>query len=332
MPTRHHKKLVEPVIAVHGGAGRISPDVLQERRNEYETGLKRAIAAGQRVLTRGGSACDAVVQSVMSLEDNPLFNAGKGSVMCADGSIKLSASMMDGATERCGAIAGVERIRNPIQGAYTMLDHQHVLLIGEDAEHWIAENNLKREAPSYYATERRRKQWLRLRTARSRSTTSSNDGNTVGAVARDQDGHLAAATSTGGVVYQHPGRVGDSPVIGAGTWADDRTCAVSATGEGDFFFRNAFARRVADLIELAGYPLERACIVGLQEVRKLGGKGGCIAVDAAGNLSMPSNTRTMSRGFARGGGKAQLAIESSKSGEVSRKIDSGDLFAVKSKA
>jgi isoaspartyl peptidase/L-asparaginase-like protein (Ntn-hydrolase superfamily) len=268
-------------------------------RRAYEEGLARALIEGQRVLRRGGRAVRAVTAAVRALEDDPLFNAGRGAVLCADGSIELSAAVMDGHRLRAGAMAGLKRTKNPVLAAHALLKHRHGLLFGEAGDTLARQAGLDMVPEEYFVTTARVRQWRKYhgtdRISLDHGDSESTHG-TVGAVARDSRGNLAAATSTGGLVNQLPGRIGDSPVIGAGTWAD-RGCAVSATGTGDAFARIAFARRIADLIEFLGLTAEEIDGRALEELESIRGTGGCILVDAAGRLAFPFNSAHMLRGW-----------------------------------
>jgi len=281
-----------PVLAVHGGAGSLPARSLRgPARRAYERALARSLVAGQRVLARGGSAVHAVTAAVVVLEDDPLFNAGRGAVLCADGSVEMCASVMSGRNLRAGAMVGLRRVRNPVRAAVALMEHSHGLLFGAQAEAYARDAGLEMVAPGYFVTPHRVEQWKRCR----RRGRLALDHGTVGAVALDRRGNLAAATSTGGLVNQLPGRVGDTPVVGAGTWADDR-CAVSATGRGDAFARVAFARHVADLIELRGLEPGTAARRALRLVARVRGSGGCIVVDAGGRVAWPFTSAQMLRG------------------------------------
>lgn len=291
----------QTVIAVHGGAGQ-----LPRRRREYpgrraiEEGIADAICAGQQVLCRGGSAVRAVAAAVRVLEDNELFNAGRGAALCTDGTVELSASIMNGRTRAAGAMVGLKRTRNPILAASELMDHAHCLLFGKQGDTYAEAAGLEQVSPEYFRTKYRERQLDRQK-KRGRVALDHDDESphgTVGAVALDRRGNLAAATSTGGLVNQLAGRVGDTPVIGAGTWADNRVCAVSATGKGDAFARVAFARRVADLIELTGADPKDAADSALLEVNAVKGDGGCLVLAPSGQLSMPFTTPHMVRGWA----------------------------------
>ena len=298
------------VIAVHGGAGQL-PRSRREYpgRREIETGVAGAVCAGQQVLTRGGSALRAVAAAVAMLEDNELFNAGRGAALCTDGTVELSASIMSGRTRAAGAMAGLKRTRNPVLAALKLMDHAHCLLFGSQGDAYAAAAGLEQVPPEYFHTNYRERQLLRQKKHGESTALDHSDAHgTVGAVALDRRGNLAAATSTGGLVNQLAGRVGDTPVIGAGTWADNDVCAVSATGNGDAFARVAFARRVADLIELTHAKPHEAAIAALREVGQVRGEGGCLVLAANGQLTMPFTTPQMVRGWAADQGSPTVAI------------------------
>jgi len=282
---------VTPVIVVHGGAGDRPPRGARARFAAVE----RALRAGEAVLAAGGPALDAVVAAVAVMEDDGSLNAGRGAVRTSAGTVELSASVMDGATRRAGAIAVATRVRLPVEVARDVLESgRHVLYAGPAADALVVGAAVARGAPRHQPG--------------APVADAEGPGGTVGAVALDGGGHLAAATSTGGVPGQQPGRVGDSPVIGAGTWADDRTCAVSATGDGDVFLRAAFAHDVHARIAYGGAGLAAACDGALETVLALGGDGGCVAVDRLGNVAMPFSTRTMLRGWCTVGGEATVLL------------------------
>lgn len=282
--------MIGPVIAVHGGAGGFAEEFV-ERAAEYREALTTALTAGAAaVCAPGGTAVDAVRASVMAMEDFPLFNAGHGAALCDDGSVELSASVMRGSDQAAGAVALVRRTGNPVAAAVAMLDEPEVLLAGERADAFAAACGLKQRDPTEFVTERQRR---RL------ATRLAGDGGTVGAVCLDADGRLAAATSTGGLQGQRPGRVGDSPVIGAGTWADRRV-AVSCTGKGEAFVRAGAARLLAALVA-QGMGLKGAARDVLDAVGECNGDGGLIAVDARGRVVLPFSTDAMPRGVWRGG-------------------------------
>lgn len=297
----HAARAAVPVIAIHGGAGtllrsHISP--AQERA--YHAALQDVLRAGQAVLASGGTALDAVCVAVQALEDCPLFNAGHGAVFTADATHELDAAVMDGATLAAGAVAGVARVRNPVLAAREVLrDGRHVLMIGAGAERLAQSAGLATVQPGYFSTEARLAQ---LRAAQEGPLDEGRKMGTVGAVALDAQGHLAAATSTGGMTNKRPGRVGDSPLIGAGTYADDRTAAVSCTGHGESFIRVAAAHDVCARMAYGGQALQEASdAVVHQALAAIGGTGGLIAVDRLGNVCLPFNTEGMYRGLARVG-------------------------------
>ncbi len=307
-----NRRTSEPVLAVHGGAGELPEHKTRHPgRGDYEQGLAAALRAGQAVLLEGGSAVDAVCAAVVSLEDNELFNAGKGAVLCADGRIELSASVMDGRDRSAGAMVGLTRTRNPVLGAREMIAHMHGLLHGGEADAYAQAAGLGMVPPEYFMTTSRRKQWERAQATGEvvlDHSAGADAHGTVGAIARDAEGNLAAATSTGGVVNQLPGRVGDTPIVGAGTWADNQVCALSTTGKGDAFARVAFARRVADLIELTGVSAGEAAAKTLEEVRDVGGEGGCILLTAAGEVVFEFDAAHMLRGRVIGSGPPVVGI------------------------
>jgi L-asparaginase / beta-aspartyl-peptidase len=283
----------DPVILVHAGAGGISDD-LRERESECRAALEDALNAGAAALVEG-SAVEAVSAAVAVMESFPLFNAGYGSVMCSDGSVEMSAAIMRGSDRAAGAVAMLRRTRHPIMAALSLLDAPPVLLAGERADAHAAGEGLEQHDPSEFVTDRQRRRlerWLGDRGGR-------GDRGTVGAVCLDASGLLAAATSTGGRLGQRPGRIGDSPQIGAGTWAD-RSVAVSCTGAGESFIRCGAARLLGALVA-GGTPVESAATAVLDEVAECDGVGGLIAVDAAGNVALPFSTDAMPRGVWRPG-------------------------------
>jgi L-asparaginase / beta-aspartyl-peptidase len=276
---------MNPVIAVHGGAGMRKPDRPDDR---HRAALRRALEAGRDVLAGGGSSLDAVCAAVVVLEDSPLFNAGRGSCLNADGEIEMDASVMEGDERRAGAVAAVRHIRNPVLAARTVMERTaHVLLAGDGAERLAKREGLHFEPAAYFETAEKRDAWKR---------GPEKPHGTVGAVALDSDGHLAAATSTGGYNAKLPGRVGDSPLIGAGTCADDRACAISCTGLGEAFIRCTAAYDVVARMRYRGDSLAAAGRAVLANVKKLGGYGGLIAIDREGRVVMPFNTEGMHRG------------------------------------
>jgi isoaspartyl peptidase/L-asparaginase-like protein (Ntn-hydrolase superfamily) len=279
----------------------------------YHAGLRDALASGHAVLAGGGSALDAVTAAVMSLEDDPLFNAGHGSVFNAEGELEMDAAVMVGSDRRAGAIAGLCGPRNPVLAARAVMEQsEHVFLAGPGAQAFCRTAGLQHEAPEYFRTKRR---WDALQAELERRRSGAQDDGddsrkhgTVGAVALDSHGHLAAATSTGGITAKKAGRVGDSPVIGAGTFADDATCAVSATGQGEIFIRYAVAHEISARMRWAGQSLSEAAEAIIAEIAPVGGSGGLVAVDAKGNVSLPFNSSGMYRGVVRGDGAMKTAI------------------------
>jgi beta-aspartyl-peptidase (threonine type) len=302
------------VIAVHGGAGTLTRANLTRRgEGAYRAALEAALEAGNAVLARGGEALEAVAAAVVAMEDDPLFNAGRGAVYNADGGHELDAAIMDGATLRAGAVCVARRIRNPVLAARAVMERTpHVMLAAAGADRFAGEQGLAVVAPGYFGTARRRvaleAEKARQRNKLARRSTEADRHGTVGAVALDARGNLAAATSTGGYTNKLPGRVGDSPVIGAGTYADNRACAVSGTGTGEYFMRALLAYDVAARMRYLREPLARAAARALARVTALGGSGGLIALDRAGRVAMPFTTEGMYRGYARGRSRPVVAI------------------------
>lgn len=302
-----------PVLVIHGGAGVIRKDLTPEKEKLVRADLTAALEAGHAVLKQGGSSLDAVTQAILVLEDSPRFNAGKGAVFAHDGRNELDASIMDGATLRAGAIAGVHRVRNPVLLARAVMEKsKHVFLSGDGAEAFARNVGIELVDPAYFRTEERWNQLQHAIGAEKDNQASTVDRSihygTVGAVALDQAGHLAAATSTGGMTNKRWGRIGDSPVIGAGTYANAH-CAVSATGWGEYYIRAAAAHDICARVEYAKTPVaEAAREVVMDVIPKLGGDGGVIALDADGNFAMPFNTDGMYRGWVDRDGKLHVAL------------------------
>ncbi|KWK77100.1 isoaspartyl peptidase/L-asparaginase family protein [Burkholderia ubonensis] len=314
------------IVAIHGGAGTILREAMNtDTELQYRAELAAILRAAQAVLADGGSALDAVSVAVRMLEDCPLFNAGRGAVYTADGTHELDAAIMDGATLAAGAVCCVTRVRNPVLAARRVMEaSEHVMFAGAGADAFAAAQGLELVEPGYFGTEARHAQWLKARDAagalldHDAATFAFGDGapldpdrkhGTVGAVARDLHGHVAAATSTGGITNKQPGRVGDSPIIGAGCYADDATCAVSSTGTGEMFIRLATAHDVAAQIAYRGVSVaEAAYDVVMSKLPRIAGRGGIIAVDAHGNVAMPFNTDGMYRGYARVGAAPVVGI------------------------
>jgi beta-aspartyl-peptidase (threonine type) len=306
----------DPVILVmHGGAvaGKMPAELVKQRRAV----LEEALRAGQRVLEKPeGSSLDAVETAIRVLEDSGQFNAGKGAVFNRDGRNELNSSIMDGKDKRAGAVAGICRVKNPISAARAVMEKSpHVLLIGESAERFARESGLAMVRPLYFWTE---ESWKELKEAEAaqakaksaRAATSVQDHlGTVGAVALDRQGNLAAGTSTGGITYVYPGRVGDSPIIGAGTYAENASCAVSCTGHGELFIRYTVAADVAARVKYRKDPLQKSAddvLAGLPHER--GGVGGLIALDRSGTPALVYNTPAMFRGWVTRSGKIHVAV------------------------
>jgi len=324
--------MIQPVIAIHGGAGAMSRAAMSpEKEQEYLAALNDILAAGQAVLAAGGSALDAVTEAVRRLEDCPLFNAGHGAVFTSAGTHELDASIMDGATVRCGAIANVTCVRNPVLAARAVMEHsKHVFFVGPGAEDFARAQQLELVDPSYFSTDARREQLQRVQRENPDAAVLDHDGQalvargqpapadpldadkkfgTVGAVAVDAQGNVAAATSTGGITNKQVGRVGDAPLIGAGCYASNRSCAVSTTGTGEMFIRAVAAYDVAAQMEYGGASLQAAADrVVFDTLPAIQGKGGLIAVDTRGNVVLPFNTEGMYRGYARVGEPPVAAI------------------------
>jgi len=305
-------------LVIHGGAGTIQREKMtKEKEVAYQKALSDAINAGYSILERGGSAIDAVKAAVISLEDNDLFNAGKGSVFAKDGSQEMDAAIMDGKTLDAGAVAAVRNIKNPIELAYEVMHNsEHVLLIGKGANDFAHKQGLKMEPDEYFFSQFRYNQWQAVKDTDDVTLDHSNEPvnqdkkfGTVGAVACDKDGNLAAATSTGGMTNKDYGRVGDSPLIGIGNYANNKTCAISCTGHGELFIRAVAAYDVSALMEYKGLSLEEA----MEEVvnKKLvaiGGEGGMIGVDAKGNPAMRLNSAGMYRAVKSSDGLNEIQI------------------------
>lgn len=296
-------------LAIHGGAGVMSRDRMSaERQQEYTYHLDKALTIGDSILRNGGSAADAVVEVVSYLEDCPLYNAGKGAVFTNQGTIELDASIMDGSTLNAGAIAGVTDIKNPIKAVRLVMDKSvHVMLSGKGASAFAREKGLEMVKNKYFFTKERYESLKRLH-KQERSRNQNDNHGTVGCVALDQQGNLCAGTSTGGMMNKKYGRIGDSPIIGAGTWADNRTCAISSTGHGEYFIRLTVARDVASHMEYKNMDIHEAGNLVLDKLTQMGGTGGFIAIDAKGNIAMPFNTTEMFRGFAKSTGEKEIAI------------------------
>ncbi len=303
----------EPVLLIHGGAGVIKRDLDSDKEKAIRADLRASLDAGYAVLQSGGSSLDAVSRSVTVLEDSPWFNAGKGAVFNHDGKNELDAAIMDGATRRAGAVAGVQRVRNPILLARAVMEKSpHVMLVGSGAEAFAQSIGIALVDPAYFRTETR---WNQLQEALRKQAAGQQASlppafryGTVGAVALDKAGHLAAATSTGGMTNKRWNRVGDAPIIGAGTYAN-ASCAVSATGWGEFYIRAVAAHDICARMEYAKTPIaDAARQVVVDVIGGMGGDGGVIALDAKGNFAMPFNSEGMFRASVDRDGKIDVAI------------------------
>jgi isoaspartyl peptidase/L-asparaginase-like protein (Ntn-hydrolase superfamily) len=301
------------VLAVHGGAGTIAPELMTPgTARVVHNGLRAALRAGQRILAAGGRAVDAAAAAVVVLEDDPQFNAGHGSVFNAAGRQEMDAAIMDGRTQAAGAVAGICGPKNPILAARAVMERSpHVMLVGEGAHSFLRAQDVAFEEEEYFQTQRRwaalQKKLAHKRAGRIAPLEDADRHGTVGAVALDMAGALAAATSTGGVTAKLPGRVGDSPLLGAGTWAT-KHCAISATGDGEFFMRLGVGHEIAARVGLAGQQVTQAASDVIGELGFMGGSGGVIALDAAGQLAMPFNARGMYRGMVDSEGRGYTAL------------------------
>ena len=295
------------VLVIHGGAGTIlKENMTPEKEKQYLNKLEEALLVGAEVLKSGGSSLDAVTKTIIVLENSPLFNAGKGAVFTAEGVNEMDASIMDGSTGGAGAVAGVRSIKNPILAARAVMEKSnHVLLTGAGADEFAQNQGLEIVDSNYFFTQRR---WESFKKVAAKKEQGEKHG-TVGAVALDLHGNLAAATSTGGMTYKMKGRVGDSPIIGAGTYADNKTCAVSATGHGEYFIKNVVAYDISALMKYTQVSVKEAAnYVILSKLKKLGADGGIIAVDKDGKFTMTFNTAGMYRGVITSDGLNEVSI------------------------
>lgn len=303
-------------LVIHGGAGTIlKENMTDELETEYRNALENALIAGYTVLEKGNSAVEAVKAAVVSLEDNILFNAGRGSVFGKDGSHEMDASIMDGKNLMAGAVSAVRNIKNPVELAYAiMTKSQHVMLNGQGAYEFALLNGIKTEPDDYFFSQFRYDQWKQMQDSNEIAldhnvSLKEKKFGTVGAVALDIHGNIAASTSTGGMTNKQFGRVGDSPIIGAGTYANNKTCAISCTGHGELFIRAVTAYDVSCLMEYKGLSLEEAMdVVVHDKLMKIHGEGGMIGVDAKGNAAMAFNSEGMYRGLKKSNGENAIAI------------------------
>ena len=296
-------------LVIHGGCGAMRPDTVPPGAEERaRAGLEAALDAGSAILSGGGSALDSVEAAARALEEDPSFNAGRGSVLTADGQVELDAAIMDGRDRRAGAVAGLTTTRAPVSAARAAMEHSpHVLLTYAEADRFARERGLEQVANDWFVTPERKRQLDRVMAAGGKFDTDIKYG-TIGAVAVDSNGHVAAATSTGGLTAKRWGRIGDSPLIGAGTYADDRSCAVSATGLGEAFIRAVGAHQLAMRMTLGGLGLQDALDAVLADVGALGGSGGLIAVAPSGEAAWGFTTPGMYRAVARADGERRVAV------------------------
>ncbi len=309
-------------LVIHGGAGNITSAIMnKEQEQQYSAGLQAALDAGYAVLEGGGSAVDAVASAIVTLEDNPLFNAGRGSVFTKKGLHEMDAAIMDGRDLSAGAVAGVRNVRNPIRLAREIMLHSgHVMLSGNGANEFALKQGLDLAHDDYFFSQDRYDQWIEIRDSDFYQLDHKADNlkgvipntdhkfGTVGAVACDTHGNLAGGTSTGGMTNKRFGRIGDSPVIGSGTYANNKTCAISCTGHGEFFLRAVVAYDVSCLMEYAGLSLHQACErVVKEKLKEMGGEGGLIAVDAQGEHEFCFNSAGMYRGLRNSSGANEVA-------------------------
>ncbi len=301
-----------PVIVIHGGAGEgiKKGNFTESEEKAYTEALQKALKIGYEVLENGGNSLEAVEKTIIFLEDCPLFNAGKGSVLNSEGRPELDASIMEGKTLKAGAVAGVTTIKNPISAAKCVMEKSpHVMLIGKGAEKFAKMNNLTMVKPQYFITEKVMNEWKKSHVEKKKSYVEPpSKYGTVGCIALDKYGNLAAGTSTGGMMNKRYGRVGDSPIIGAGTYADNNTCAVSATGHGEYYIRSNAAFRISALMQMKGLTLQDATQQTMDFIGQLGGTGGLIALDKNGNIYMTFNTEGMFRGYINADKKIEVSM------------------------
>lgn len=291
-------------IVIHGGAGKIVKGSMSpEKEAEYRAKLNEVLTTGYKILSEGRSSLDAVQAVIKLMEDSPLFNAGKGAVLTEKGVAELDASIMDGKTLAAGAAAGIKHVKSPITLARLVMEKSpHVMMIGDGAEEFAKENDLEMVENEYFITKERWESYQKALKREEEKKKIEKHG-TVGAVALDKSGNIAAGTSTGGMMMKKFGRVGDAPIIGAGTYANNNTCGVSATGSGEYFIRIGVAKDISAMMEYKGMKLLDASEAVIKKVGQLGGYGGVICMDKDGNVAMPFNTEGMYRGYYMSGGK-----------------------------
>lgn len=296
-------------LVIHGGAGVMDQKSITPKiQAEYLKVLNRVLQVGDSVLSHGGTCMDAVEKAIVIMEDSPLFNAGKGAVFTHDGLVELDASIMDGKSLKAGAIAAVRDIKNPIRVARAVMEKsEHVMLNGTGASQFAKEQGFVPVDNSYFYTEKRRQQLDELLKKEREAGVNDKHG-TVGCVALDKYGNIAAGTSTGGMTNKKYGRIGDSPIIGAGTYASNETGGFSCTGHGEYYIRLGFSRDISALIEYKSLSVQEACKTEVEKLTKLGGTGGVIGLDRKGNIAMEFNTSGMFRGYISSNGEKQVAI------------------------
>ena len=296
-------------IVIHGGAGVMSKDKMDEESGaNYKARLNEALVLGDQMLKEGAKATDVVVKVINVMENSPLFNAGKGAVFTHDGVNELDASIMEGKTLNAGAVAGVRDIKNPINAAREVMENsEHVMLSGKGASEFAKQQGLEIVPNKYFYT-KRRYQSLQSLLKRERERTQNDNTGTVGCAVLDTHGNLCAGTSTGGMTNKKYGRIGDSPIIGAGTYANNKTCAVSCTGHGEYYIRLGFARDISAMMEYQNLSVTEACKKEIDKLSELEGTGGVIGVDAEGNIAMEFNTSGMFRGYIKSSGEKEIAI------------------------
>jgi beta-aspartyl-peptidase (threonine type) len=297
-------------IALHGGAGALRPHKYTSKQiQQYEGCLRTALSKGDEILSKGGSAIEAVIETVVIMEDSPLFNAGRGSVFSSDETIEMDASVSCGKRVQTGGVTNLTRVKNPVWGAFHVLENsKHALLSGLAADHYCREAGLEHESIQYFKTEHRLKQ---LKEAQEKNIVQLDHGDkvgTVGAVALDKTGNLASATSTGGMTNRYPGRVSDTSIQGAGTYAENELVAISGTGTGDFFIQNVLAFDMAAMMKYADIPMDEAAQRVLEKLEEAGGSGGLVAIDKYGNVTLPYNTHGMFRAWLNEDGEIQTGI------------------------
>jgi beta-aspartyl-peptidase (threonine type) len=296
-------------IVIHGGAGVMSEEKMSKvQQDEYKAKLNEALELGEKLLKEGVEATDVVVQVINVMENSPLFNAGKGAVFTYDEKVELDASIMEGKNLNAGAVAGVRDIKNPINAAReVMLNSEHVFLSGKGASEFAKQQGLEIVPNKYFYTKSRHESLMQLKKQERKRTQKDNTG-TVGCAVLDTHGNICAGTSTGGMTNKRYGRIGDAPVIGAGTYANDKTCAVSCTGHGEYYIRLGFARDISALMEYKNLSVDEACREEIRKLTELNGTGGVIALDANGNIAMEFNTSGMFRGYIKSTGEKEIAI------------------------